>query len=334
MNSDTPREGSASLSQSRLDRVPASAIIVVIALLSASVLVGELPGRPLILHTLQKLAHPVVFGSIAVMILTLERRRAAVHTLGCYARAFCITVLLGAATEVGQLLTHRDPSWRDVLLDARGAACTLLLAAALDRGCRLTRYARASAVLLWVLGTALAATLVAPLVWSASAYASRHARFPILFIPASRLDILLVSLTDSSPELTLVPTPFSRDRGELGLRVPLTARPYAGIVLDEPSPDWRGFERLRIEVSNPARAELDLHIRVQDRGHDGMAWDRYEGHAVLAAGQRRWIEIPVSEIESGPRGRHLDLGHIAALTLYRTGADGPRELWLHRIELR
>jgi len=334
MNADPHRDARPSAQARPLDRLPTEAIVLAIVLLSATVLVGELPGRPLILHTLQKLAHPVVFGIISVMVLALERRRSAGSRLACYLRAFTYTVLLGALTEAGQLLTHRDPSWRDIGLDARGAACALLLCAALDRTCRFMTRERLSAALLWTSGLALMASLVAPLAWTGSAYASRYARFPSLFVPTSRLDLLLVSLTDSAPELAAVPAPYARERGELGLRIPLTARPYAGVVLDEPSPDWRGHQQLRIDVSNPSRLDLDLHIRVQDRIHDGMAVDRFEGLATVAAGQRRWIEIPLAQIEQGPIDRRLDLHQISGLTLYRVGAEGPREFWLHRIELR
>jgi hypothetical protein len=219
MNADPHRDAREAPQSGRLDRLPAEALVLVIVLLSAAVLVGELPGRPLILHTLQKLAHPVVFGIIAVMFLALERRRSAGAPFAGFLRVFVYTVCLGALTEAGQLLTHRDPSWRDVWLDARGAGCALLLWAALDRTCRFKGRERLSAALLWAAGLALAASLIAPLAWTGSAYASRLTRFPTLFVPASRLDILLVSLTDSAPELTSVPTAYAHQRGELGLRV-------------------------------------------------------------------------------------------------------------------
>ena len=39
---------------------------------------------------------------------------------------------LGAATEIGPILTHRDPALADVVLDALGALTALGLAAAFD----------------------------------------------------------------------------------------------------------------------------------------------------------------------------------------------------------
>ena len=100
--------------------------ILVAAILALALLVvfAELPGRPLILHTLQKLAHPGVFGMIAVGVLVLARQRTAGRRGPWfdYLVAFLVAVAIGGATEIGQLFTHRDPSLRDVGLDARGAA--------------------------------------------------------------------------------------------------------------------------------------------------------------------------------------------------------------------
>jgi VanZ family protein len=75
-------------------------------------------------HALQKLAHPVVFGAIALLFLTLPRRETP-RRLGAYVMAFVLTVLCGAGTEVAQAFVARDPSLLDVLRDALGAGTAL-----------------------------------------------------------------------------------------------------------------------------------------------------------------------------------------------------------------
>jgi hypothetical protein len=131
-----------------------------------------------------------------------------------------------------------------------------------------------------------------------------------------------------------VPGALAHGSQEIGLRVPLQSRPYAGVTLDEPSPDWRGYRTLAVEVGNNGRSELTLHLRIHDRQHDWTATDRYNGELHLAAGERRTFEIPLAEIADAPRGRRLDLAHVAGVALYRAGPDGPGSFWLHRIELR
>ena len=324
------------LDVARLRSIRPRLLLGLMVALSGLVLFGELPGRPLILHTLQKLAHPAVFGLIAVCLLAFEQQRAggARPVVMQYVRALLFAIALGGMTELGQLFTHRDPSLRDMLLDARGAACALVWATLFDARCRAGwRPALRRAIGLLV-AVALSALILSPLAWASAGYAQRAWRFPTLFTPATRLDLLFIGLTASTPELAKVPPNVARAPHELALRVPLQSRPYAGVTLDEPSPDWRGFHVLVVEASNATRTDLTVHLRIHDRSHDWTAPDRYNTEFRLAAGSRGSFEFPLEDIQHGPSGRLLDLGHVAGVALYRAGPEGPREFWLHRIELR
>jgi len=309
------------------------ALILGLALL---VVFAELPGRPLILHTLQKLAHPSVFGVIATSALILLRQRASATRSAWidYALAFVIAVLIGGATEIGQIFTHRDPALKDVGLDARGASCALALAAAFDIRCRPPRFALALRAFYAVAALALAAVILTPLAWSLAGYTNRGQRFPVLFVAENRLDVFFVSLQGAPVERILLPAGYARRSGEMTLRVPLIGRPYPGVSLDEPSPDWRGYRTLVVDVTNPSRLDLDLVIRVHDRQHAGGFDDRFNSDLKVPARQRQIFEIPLSAIESAPRGRQLDLAHVAGVMLFHVGPGGPREFWLDRLELR
>jgi VanZ family protein len=309
------------------------ALIVGLALL---VVFAELPGRPLILHTLQKLAHPSVFGVIAVSALILLRQRTnpARAPWIDYLLALAIAILIGGVTEVGQMFTHRDPALKDVGLDARGACCALALAAAFDIRCRRGRFARSLRAAYALVALALAAVILTPLAWSVAGYANRSQRFPVLFIPDNRLDVFFVSLPGAPVERVQLPAAFAHRPGEMTLRVPMTARTYPGVSLDEPSPDWRGYQTLVVDVTNPSRLDLELVIRVHDRLHAGGFDDRFNADIRIPARQRQTFEFPLSAIESAPRGRRMDLAHIAGVMLFHVGPGGTREFWLDRIELR
>src|SRR6202021_37453 len=67
-------------------------------------------------HNLQKLAHPVTFGAVALLFLTLLRPRTP-RLSGHYIAAFVLTVLCGAGTEIAQAFVDRDPSFLAVLPD-------------------------------------------------------------------------------------------------------------------------------------------------------------------------------------------------------------------------
>lgn len=305
-------------------------------MLALTVVFVELPGRPLILHTLQKLGHPGVFGVIALGVLVLERQRRALPRRAWldYLVAFLIAIAIGGATEIGQLFTHRDPSLRDIGLDARGATCVLALAAAFDVRCRPARHPGRWRALYLTVAAVLGAVILTPLAWTVAGYTLRSLRFPTLFVPATRLDLLFLSSSAGRLERLALPPMLARSPGEMALRVPLVIRPYAGVVFDEPQPDWTGYRTLLVEVSNPGRTDLDFNVRVHDRTHNWTYEDRFNAVIVIPAGRRQSLEFPLETIRAAPHGRPLDLRHIAGIGLFRSGPDGPREFWLHRVELR
>lgn len=331
-----PQQDSSNLVWPRqLTRLPPWMLFTAVTLLALAILYVEVPGRPLILHSLQKFGHPVVFGLIAVGLFGIRRHvRPFGGPLGDYLPTLLVGTALGIFTELAQIITHRDPALRDVVLDVRGIICALSLLAAFDPRCRRGTIGTKASWFFLATAALIATVTLAPLVWVSAAYTDRAMMAPVLFKPRHTLDLLLISLTDTAPELGTLPTAFAHTPGELALRVPLTTRPYAGVVLDEPLSDWRPQHTLHIDVTNPTHVELPLHIRVQDRIHNGVYSDRFEGIEVIAATSRRMIEIPLERIATGPRNRRLDLRHVGPVMLYKMGGEGAREFWLSTVELR
>ena len=320
----------------RIQAIRPPLLLGLIGGLALAVIFGELPGRPLILHVLQKLAHPSVFGIIALSVLVLARQRASGGgpVWRDYLVALFAAITVGGLTEIAQLFAHRDPSLRDVGLDTRGAIAALCLAAAFDARCRGAVRGAWWRALYLAAGLALAALILTPLAWTVAGYANRSRRFPVLLEPASRLDLLFVSLGGSPSDRIPLPAAYARSPGETALRVPLLVRPVAGVWLDEPKSDWSGRQALLVDVTNPGRSTLELHVRVHDRSHNFKADDRFNAVREIAPGTRETLAFPLETIASAPTGRRLDLRHIAGLALFRVGAEGPREFWLQRIELR
>ncbi len=187
-------------------------------------------------HTLQKLAHPVTFGAVALLFLTLLRRQAP-RRFGSYAVAFLLTVLCGAGTEVAQAFVHRDPSLLDVLRDALGASTALAGFATLVPGAdaRGRGEWRVLGALLAIVGFAI---MVAPISISLAAYARRDFSFPTLLETCSPLDLYFVS--GGGADVSVVPsTGPTTSRCGSALRVTFGSAQYAGIDLEEPYPDWR-----------------------------------------------------------------------------------------------
>jgi VanZ family protein len=206
-------------------------------------------------HTLQKLAHPVTFGAVALLLLTLLKRQTP-RRFGSYAVAFALTVLCGAGTEIAQAFVHRDPSLLDVLRDALGASTALAGFATLVPGedARGRGRWRVTGALLAIVGFVI---MVAPISISLAAYARRDLSFPMLLEACSPLDLYFVS--GGGADVSVVPsTGQATSRCGSTLRVTFGSAPYAGIALEEPYPDWRMAHTLVLDLRNPGDLDLPL----------------------------------------------------------------------------
>jgi VanZ family protein len=330
----TRRTGGADLA--RLVHVTPVLWWALILSLSALVVFATLPGRPLIYHTLQKLAHPCVFGLIGVSALVLLRQRApdAGRVWLQYTIALVMAVVIGSLTEAAQILTHRDPSWRDIGLDARGAACALALAATFDVRARETPRGPRLRMLYAVVAIALAALILTPLCITLAGYQNRANRFPVLLSADHTIDLLFASTAGTPITRIRVPAPVARTDVEYAVRVPFNVHGIAGVSIDEPEPDWRAYHQLLIDLTNPGRVPLDLSLRIQDRLHHASDADRFVAVLSLAAGERRRFAIDLEAIRFAPVERPIDLGQIGTITLNRVANTGEREFWLNRAELR
>jgi VanZ family protein len=322
------------MSDARHTGYPGIQIALLAALLIATVLVQS-PDGPVFLHVMQKLGHPVVFGICSLLILALRHRPSEPQvglTLADCTWAFGILVACGVATEIAQGFAHRDPCVTDVLRDALGAATALAarfyFAAEVPdpRG----RYRRMGAALVCILGLATAS---APMAWCLAAYANRDLHSAVLWQFQSALDLYFAEAR--SCELrdfgALAGTHSNRD--SLCVALP-TSEGSAGFVLSEPYPDWRGRSMLMIDLNNPMPQALHLTVRVNDRDHNQENQDRFNRSFVIPADMRRVIAIPLTQIAAAPRGRRMDMQHIAHMAVFRSGGSGDAALVLRRIWLQ
>ncbi len=282
-------------------------------------------------HTLQKLAHPVTFGAVALLFLTLLRRQTP-RRFGSYVVAFAFTVLCGAGTEVAQAFVDRDPSLLDVLRDALGASTALAGFATLVPGADARGRGgwRVMGALFAFVGFAI---MMAPISIALAAYARRDLRFPTLLEACSPLDRYF--LRGGGADVNVVPStgPTTSPCGS-ALRVEFGTAPYAGIHLEEPYPDWRTAHTLVLDLRNPGELDLPLALRVHDRAHNFQFRDRFNREFTLRAHERLEIAIPIAEIEHAPADRLMDLSRIAGVAVFRDRGTMVGSFEVERILLR
>ena len=282
-------------------------------------------------HALQKLAHPVVFGAIALLFLTLPRRETP-RRFGAYVMAFVFTVLCGAGTEVAQAFVARDPSLLDVLRDALGAGTALAGFATLVPGAdaRGRGTWRTMGGLLAFAGFAI---MAAPISISLAAYAHRDLHYPALLEACSPLDRYFLSAKGAEVTVVPSPQPTTSPCGS-ALRVEFGTAPYAGISVDEPYPDWRTARTMVLDLRNPGESDLSLVVRVHDRAHIYQFQDRFNREFTLRARERLEIAIPIAEIEHAPAARLMDLEQIAGVMVFRDRGNMAGSFEVERILLR
>jgi VanZ family protein len=311
-----------------MHRILRVAVIVFLLLL---VVFAEFHEQTRIAHTLQKLAHPVTFGAIALLVLMLlpaEKPR----PFGIYVAAFLLTVLGGASTELAQAFVHRDSSLLDVLRDALGASTALAGFATIVPGA--DARGRGRRRVLGVLATCAGiVTILTPIAIALAAYANRDTRFPTLLEACSPLDRYFVR--GGGADVQVVPSAVNAASScGKSLRVRFTDTPYAGIHLEEPYPDWRGLGALVLDLRNPGEADLPISIRVHDRAHNNLFRDRFNRDFMLPAREALEIAIPITDIEHGPADRLIDLAQIAEVIVFRNRGTLVGSFEVERILLR
>jgi len=169
----------------------------------------------------------------------------------------------------------------------------LLCSAALDRKRRRTG-------LLLLAGLIFFSAHV-PIVATFRAYGKRDAAFPVVF----------------SFDAPWQPRFLEKRHCEVLPHGLLVFRPgeYPGIIVEEPYPDWNGWEQLTFLVSSSLTRPVSLVVRIDDIQHNNESWDRFNRAFTIAPGDNA-ISIPVADIGAAPKTRKFDLAHVRRIFLF------------------
>jgi VanZ family protein len=285
--------------------MPACALALGLALL----LPLPLPGTRMS-EAVQWLAHAAMFGVATWTV----RRMTSLRGL----TTWIIMAVVAVGSEALQLLVGRNASASDVLHDLYGITAALALHPMHEGIARRRLFLAAGLVVL----------AAAPLAWNLAAYAQRNARFPTLFRYDSLLDLHFLERSGSSRRL-VVPARCA----DGSLRVPLGPRRFAGILLHEPLPDWRGRDSLEIQLGAGDDEALLLTIRVHDEHHDWRYGDRFNEQVAVRPGRIETIRIPMERIRRAPTGRQMDIARIAGVAIFRAEPGPSTVLCLRSVAL-
>ncbi len=268
--------------------------------------------------------HGVAFALTAALLALALKDRKYAHAWPVwlhYCAALALTGLLGLGSEAAQLWLPRDANLEDLRTDLLGAWAGLAMFAVFDA--RLRTLGRIG---LPFSGLLPFFVLVVPLVTCIQAYARRQAAFPTLADYRLSFDDYFLQAQGTSRAHDFMPQMWAGFTGEQAMRISFGTAAWPGLHFAEPAPDWRGYETLALDVTNPNPAALPLNIRIDDRAHNNQYSDRFNTQVELEPLARTVVRLPITEISRAPRTRNLDIDEVSGLILFVSGNSEPERI--------
>ena len=237
-----------------------------------------------------------------------------------------VSLFLGAAIEVFQLLTHRDFSVDDIINDVIGGYLGLLGLMVLNNQQVLMYRTIAGIVfvLLLVLGLrGFEKHLLDEF--------SMRKQFPVLAsfenqIEMERWEFSNVNVRRSQQ--------FVKS-GEYSLEVEFLRGRYPTVSVLHLRPDWSAYNKLRFSVYSPGHHDLEFEVKVYDQSHierGGEYTDRFNEEITLTHGWNT-VEISVPDIIRAPKQRSMDIHEIKLFSLFADKLVQPVTLYIDDIRL-
>jgi hypothetical protein len=316
-------------------RLLAALLLLIAGMLS--VLFVQLPGNTLLWRALQNAAHLPLFGVVALAALYLLRGLFPIfraRLLAGYLAAGAASLMLGILSELGQLMTHRDPSVIDLARDLVGIASGLGIYSVFDPLMRPTWQGRGRAFRAWLL--ALCSILLAlglfSLARTAVAYLQRDLDFPVVIDPRASWSRPFMQCKHARLVVEPAPGSWALTSSQPVARLDLDAVRYSGLYMEEPHPDWRSFRHLTFTIYSPQRQPLNLTLRIEDALHDQAYSDRFNRSLEIAPGENTF-RIPLAAVEDAPAKRSMDMSRIRAVALFSVDLNHPADIFLGKFRL-
>ena len=306
--------------------------VLIVGGLLAAVLFLSVPGAELWRKVLQDAAHGPVFAVVAVVLALMRPPRGlqAARPVPVLCQSGAIAVLCGAAAEVIQhFMPDRSMSLLDVLHDAAGATFGLALLYLVERGVRPLR-GGVTPILLAIVALVVVAR---DPVTCAVAYAGRATQFPVLLQAKGAGSHYFLRGDEAEVRAVELPAAYAHRAHDAALQVAYAPRSQPGLQLFEPAGDWRGYQAVLLDVTNPGDRPLPLVLRIADATTNWATWDRLNHALTVPARSRITVRVPMAEVEAAPRGRPMDLARIADVMVFAPRPAPGTDFYVSRLWL-
>jgi VanZ family protein len=304
--------------------------VLVLVLLALVFFLVEPPEPTMKWNALFDVGHFVLFA-VAAWVLSdiLERHRSGSRPVRTHSVVLLLITGLALGSEATQLLTPtRVASLADVSRDVAGGVAALALRT-LRQSTMLTSRRRLllSAV---IAAVALAVLTPAFLVWEV--YRARDHAFPTLLkLDESWQERWRIATRGATLQPAPCPTPESAlIRCAL---LEFDGGGYPGVLIDEPYPDWTGYQTLAFSAWVRDTEPLVLGVVVYDRHYDGTDNMPFNENITLSRGHHD-VAIPLARLRGSIHHRPLDLTAIRGMRLYAVHPSRPARITVSSIRLQ
>lgn len=151
--------------------------------------------------------------------------------------------------------------------------------------------------------------------------------FPLLASFETRCEMKRWKIDDEH-----IRSPSHATQGTRSLKVELHLGLYPGVSFNHPPRDWRGYDMLRFDAFLEGDVPLALTVRINDLAHNEEYEDRYNRTFTLQPGPNH-VMVGLSEVEHAPKGRPMDMEHIAVLCIFSYKLQEQRTVYFDNFRL-
>ncbi len=236
-----------------------------------------------------------------------------------------LAILVGATTELLQTGLNREASWSDLASDLLGSLIAVVFLSPARHNLRRQ----------WRL--ILQLPILAAAIWSLSPFGIAvvddiisSQQFPLLSGFETPLET-----TRWGGRVSKETDPMQVKTGTASMRVDLSTQRYSGTGLKHFPRDWSAYQQLQLQLYNPAKEELKIHLRIHDFDHHKFKnayRDRFSTSVILPSGWTT-LTIPLAKVAAAPRDRRMDMTRIAGFGLFVVRLPEPRTIFIDEVRL-
>ncbi len=237
-----------------------------------------------------------------------------------------MSVVVGGSVELIQSGLSRNPDLGDMWRNAIGALLGFVLFSRARVKWSLISYSLSVAVVL-----ILIAFQVKPLLIFLVDEAAARKEFPLL---SSFEHDRELSRFDGSADYS-----FSEVRsvdGVRSLKVITDLKRFSGISLKNFPRDWSGYGQLKFDIYSVAEENIELIVRINDVTHGYRRRQRYDdrfNHMFVLQSGWNEVDINLSEVESAPVKRSMNMADIERVEFFVTSEPAVRTFYLDHLRL-